>query len=125
MSPDIHGTPTLDQVQLSELHNSCGHDLALVAEVLELYLHDSKQIIPMLRWAAETADPDALGELAHKLRGSSSYVGALRMVELCKTLEESSNAGVNDGAPGLVDQIDSEFKKITDAIWLELKSATA
>lgn len=125
MDTDISHLPTLDAVQLAELRSNCGHDLDLVVEVLELYLREGEQIMPMLEHAVKGAELDSLRELAHRFRGGSSHVGAKRMTELCRMLEEASEARASDSATHLVEQVKREFLALTDAILLELKSATA
>jgi HPt (histidine-containing phosphotransfer) domain-containing protein len=73
---------------------------ALLHELLELYLHDSNKLVTMLRASTDkrptsVSAPEgeavaALTYAAASLREVSELVGALRLSELCRALEQVS-----------------------------------
>lgn len=126
MSQDkTESTMTLDRDKLNELRDYFEDDPAFVPEMLEIYLADTKKVMAPLRQAVEASDTEALRKIAHKLKGSSSNVGAHRMVKLCKTLEELGKAGENEGAVTLLLEAEAEFEKLVIEIRKELQSAAA
>lgn len=114
-------TPTLDRGKLHKLRGHFDEDPGFVSEVLETYLADSKNVVPMLREVVEAADTRALRNVAHMLKGSSSNVGARRMVELCRTLEELGEAGEIEGAMDLLVKVEEEFERVVVEIRNELQ----
>jgi CheY-like chemotaxis protein len=64
--------------------------------LLTLYLQEAVEILDSLAAAlaaADAADAEGLWMAAHRLKGSSGYVGAARLAELCGRLEQGGAAG--------------------------------
>ncbi|MCO8163403.1 Hpt domain-containing protein [Pseudomonas sp. 21LCFQ010] len=86
--------------------------------LIDVFLSDSEQRLALLRQAARNlaggTSPDLteLGLAAHSFKGSSSNMGALRLSELCRQLEEQARRQVLDGLEELVSLIDSEYQAI-------------
>jgi HPt (histidine-containing phosphotransfer) domain-containing protein len=75
--------------------------------LLDTFLDDSQKRIEALRNARD--DAKALGRIAHSFKGSSGNLGALRLAELCRRLEDGSAQPVEADLGRLVDEIDQEF----------------
>lgn len=96
---DIH----VDRKVLSDLQEIMeGNYLNL----LETFLADSEDRIRQL-YKARSADD--LGRAAHSFKGSSSNMGAVGLVELCRQLEERVKTHSLFGIEDLINQIDREF----------------
>lgn len=86
--------------------------------LIDVFLSDSEQRLVLLRQAARNlaggTSPDLteLGLAAHSFKGSSSNMGALRLSELCRQLEEQARRQALDGLEELVSLIDSEYQAI-------------
>ncbi|KPC33293.1 Hpt domain-containing protein [Pseudomonas syringae pv. cilantro] len=79
--------------------------------LLDVFLKDSEQRLQQLRLAVAACDLD-LQELslnAHSFKGSSSNMGALRLSDLCRELEEQARQQKPSGLAELVGKIDSEY----------------
>ncbi|QHF46121.1 histidine kinase [Pseudomonas sp. S35] len=76
-------------------------------KLLDTFLDDSQRRVEALRQARD--DAKALGQIAHSFKGSSGNLGALRLAELCRRLEDGSVEPVQVDLGGLVDEIDQEF----------------
>lgn len=75
-------------------------------KLLDTFLDDSQKRIEALHQARD--DAKALGRIAHSFKGSSGNLGALRLAQLCQSLEARSSEPSSDLGE-LVDQIDREF----------------
>lgn len=87
--------------------------------LIDVFLNDSDQRLALLRQAARSklagsALPDLaeLGLAAHSFKGSSSNMGAMRLSDLCRQLEEQTRHRLLDGLEELIGQIDSEYQAI-------------
>lgn len=76
-------------------------------KLLDTFLDDSQKRVQALRDARN--DANTLGKIAHSFKGSSGNLGALRLAELCRRLEDESAKQAQVGLGALVDEIDHEF----------------
>jgi len=79
--------------------------------LLDVFLKDSELRLLQLRSAADDRNPDlqALSLTAHSFKGSSSNMGALRLSELCRQLEERARQQESSGLTELIGKIDTEY----------------
>jgi HPt (histidine-containing phosphotransfer) domain-containing protein len=80
----------------------------LITELIDLFLSDAGWRIPALKKAFEDKDQRTLRDQAHSLKGSSANIGARRLTEISKTIEEVPF----DGAliETLIVQLEDEFE---------------
>jgi HPt (histidine-containing phosphotransfer) domain-containing protein len=78
---------------------------------MDLFLRTLPVQLAALRDAIECGDANMLRRGAHKLRGSSGTIGAMRVSGLCARLE---NGGVADALP-LLEELEDAAKKLTPA----------
>lgn len=78
--------------------------------LLDVYLRDAEQRVAQLRLTLEAEPPDLqeLSMIAHSFKGSSSNMGALRLSDLCRQLEERARHGETAGLEALFASIASE-----------------
>jgi HPt (histidine-containing phosphotransfer) domain-containing protein len=79
-------------------------------KLLDTFLDDSQKRVEALRTARD--DAKALGLIAHSFKGSSGNLGAVRLAELCRQLEDRSAKPVPVDLGELVDKIDQEFARV-------------
>ena len=75
-------------------------------QLLDTYLDDSEQRLQSLREADKAAQ---LVDVAHSLKGSSSNMGALKLVALCGELEKNAEKLSPSQIQELIAAIDIEF----------------
>lgn len=103
--------------------------------LLDVFIKDSEkrvrelnQLIRTPGFSAESAAQlQPLGMMAHSFKGSSSNMGATRLTELCRSLEElARNQPVANGAVvnQLVQAITDEFSVVRDLFDVELQACT-
>jgi len=66
---------------------------SLVEKLLDVFARTTPPVLEELRSAVEAGDADARRRLAHKLRGSADTVGAQRLSELARELEDGNGEG--------------------------------
>lgn len=74
----------LDEAVLDALQDVMEQDYPLL---LDTFLSDSRARLTQLQQAT---DADGLAQAAHSLKGSSSNMGALRLAELCRQMEQQA-----------------------------------
>ena len=87
--------PAIDLVHLAR---QTMDDPGLENELLEMFDRQSQRIVADLM-EIEQGDARAQANLAHKLRGSALAIGARRVANAARALEESCLAGAVDQAP--------------------------
>jgi PAS domain S-box-containing protein len=92
------------------------HAPGVLSEIVALYLSDTPKRVQSLRTAAETRDVEAMGSLAHGLKGSSGYIGAREMELLCAEIERLARAGRIDLAIDKAETLVAALERIRDAL---------
>jgi signal transduction histidine kinase/CheY-like chemotaxis protein/HPt (histidine-containing phosphotransfer) domain-containing protein len=107
----------LDQEIMTAMRELAGGtDAAFVAELIAMYLQTAREHIAAMRKAATAADGAAMMRAAHSLKGSSAQLGAHRLAEACQELEQRAAQGSLAGAPSLVERIEREFERVSNAL---------
>jgi signal transduction histidine kinase/DNA-binding response OmpR family regulator/HPt (histidine-containing phosphotransfer) domain-containing protein len=101
-----------------------GGRVTIFTRVLEGFVTDAAERIAALRQAVARADQSAVRQLAHALRGSSANVGVARLAATAEALEHLAGGETLEGAPHLVDRLESEFHQAEAALALELGGTT-
>jgi signal transduction histidine kinase/DNA-binding response OmpR family regulator len=94
---------------------------SVLAQVIDIYLEDSPEMIEALKQALDGSDMAALIETAHSLKSSSANLGASRLSSLCKELELRGKTGSHEDLAALVEQIDAEFDSAQSGLQMELE----
>lgn len=99
-------TPHVDDDTLRELQIVMGDDFG---NLLQTFITDSAMRIATAQQAAAAADSDALRRAAHSFKGSSGNMGAPKLSELCRRIEELAHRGVVDSCIPLLAELSEEF----------------
>jgi len=109
------GVPVLDAAVIAELRAATGDDDAFIAELIESYLAEGQANVDSLSAAAAQSDLAVFTRAAHTLKSTSATIGAMRLSELCRGLEEAARSGRTDGLTGEAERV--------QATWLETIAA--
>lgn len=109
--------PPLDPVTLAQMRAVFSSPEAW-QEMIQTYRQDSEALLGSLRQALEQRDPQAIARLAHRLKGSSSTLGAKRLAELCQQLEklvhaEPASSVKWDTIEQAVQQLEVAYRQVT------------
>lgn len=102
--------------------------------LLKVFIEDSEQRVRDLNGVTGASgfsfnapkQRQLVGEMAHSFKGSSSNMGATRLAELCRQLEESARAAVapdDQQVSQMVVAIETEFRVVRDMFDVELQSS--
>ena len=94
----------IDRAVFANLVEMTGGELEFVDELVDTFLEDGARQIDALHAAVAAGDVEALVRPAHSLKTGSLNVGAMRLGELCRELEETarSTAAVPDAEDRVV-----------------------
>jgi len=104
--------PALDPAVLDELADlQEDGEPDILAELADLFFEDAPARLAVLRAAWEAGDAETLRQTAHALKGSCGNLGARKMYETARLLEEAGRRGALPADTGLLDRLDAEFRQ--------------
>ncbi len=109
----------LDPAALSRLERLGG--LPFVARILDLFLREAPPKVAALGAALDARDADAVAYWAHALVSTSGNLGATRMQELVRRIEQDALAARWESLPGLVAELEAAFSTARNGLAAELE----
>ncbi len=106
----------LDHAKLDQLREILGDDPEGVGDIIDTFLDDTPNSIEALKAGLADGDASAVASAAHKIKGSSSTLGAMRLSELCKTFEEKANEGDLSAVDARIDELDEVWEATETAL---------
>lgn len=121
--PPSAARPTLDPSSLNMLRSirRPGQPSTLV-KVIRLYFESAPDLAAKIETATKECDGAALRRAAHSLKSASSNLGALRLAEYCKQLENFGEQQRCAEAAPLIEPFKIEFALVCDVLRNELVS---
>lgn len=111
--------PLVDLDVIAELRDATGGDMDFVRELVETYVAEAGGHVDALAGAVAANDVAAAVRPAHTLKSSSASVGAMRLSELARGIEESSRGGRLDGLGEAVDRVRTTWAETLAALRAE------
>ena len=102
-------TQHLDSEILEELRVVMGNEFA---GLLQTFVQDSGQRVQAIARELAAQDAVALRAAAHSFKGSSSNMGARRLAQLCKEIEELALAGEVAPCAPLARELEAEYDAV-------------
>lgn len=99
----------LDKDRVRELQDLACDDSALLGELIDLFLTSTPELIDQMRRATEDEDGPAVRRAAHTLKGSSGQMGAMRVQDICATIETLAGTGSLVGVEPLLSELSLAF----------------
>jgi len=115
------GFAILDPAALENLRELSEGGYFTVAQFVETFLDDGRQRIAAMRQAAEAGAAEALEREAHALKGSSRFLGAERLAEICQQLENLGRQSSLDQASPWVEELERALDRVRTALGKQLK----
>ena len=113
----LNDFPTLEQTVIGEFLMLMGEEGKNSAcHLIELYRNGTPELIKKIETASTRKDLEVLLKTIHTLKGSSSQIGALRMVELCARLEVLLKQSGIEPFLTFLPSIQQEFLAIDEAL---------
>lgn len=82
------------------------------SDLMQVYIEDSRQRLPLLTQALQQQDAKQLRELAHSFKGASSNISANVLAKLCYQLEMAGREELLAGADALIAAIEAEYLEV-------------
>lgn len=92
----------------------------VVDDLLSLFLATASQHVAGIRAAAGSGTSDVVRKRAHSLKGSAAQIGAARLAELSRQIEQQASAGHMNADLPVFSEIENEFSNVTRAIQCRL-----
>jgi HPt (histidine-containing phosphotransfer) domain-containing protein len=89
---------------------------AFVAELIDTFSADARELIATLRRALAEPDLDAFRRAAHSLKSNGESLGATRLAALARELEAKARTGHLAGAESLLESLGQAFDLVTRAL---------
>ena len=113
--PSVH--EAIDRQALTRLVDVLGENGGqLVADLIASYLDDTSALLTRMCTAIEHGDTGAVRRAAHKLKSSSTFLGAATLANLCGELERFSEVDTVTSYLLLVQQMVAEFGEVKAAL---------
>ncbi len=120
--PRWANAPTLDTSVLEELRQYSEEEEDLADELIALFLEDSPKQLMALQQALQTADFGEVEKRSHRLKGSAGSIGAVRLREICESLELNARAGIGPIPASANADISAEMDALRHALGRVQKS---
>ena len=109
--PAPEGAPAataIDRATVERLAATMG--AAFVAELIDTFAADARELIVTLERALSETDLDAFRRAAHSLKSTSESLGAMGLAALARELEATARAGSLAGVEARVAQLDGAYE---------------
>jgi HPt (histidine-containing phosphotransfer) domain-containing protein len=84
--------------------------------LVETFVNDSSQRLKTIAEAVASGDPEAIRRSTHSFKGSAANMGAIRLSQICKTLEELGASGEVNGTEQLLADLQQEYLMVASAL---------
>jgi CheY-like chemotaxis protein/HPt (histidine-containing phosphotransfer) domain-containing protein len=126
-APAVDGQSTaagsaLDRDVLDQLREDLGGTAAL-RDVIRSFLDQTPSVLSALRDAAARADVASIRRAAHKIKGTSSLLGARALSEQCAEIERVGESGSIADAGSRVTAVEASYRTIEAALRAEIEAA--
>ncbi len=111
-TPDEPVNGVLDARAIKRLEQLAGGDNGFLIDFIDTFLEAAPKMVGDLKQSLDDGDANNLRLVAHTLKSNSAALGACRLSELCKELEELGKNDTLDAAPAKVDLVELEFGPI-------------
>jgi CheY-like chemotaxis protein/HPt (histidine-containing phosphotransfer) domain-containing protein len=106
----------VEPIDSARIRSIAGDDVGFARELLQTFLMSVEQSLSELRPALESEDRDVLSRSAHKLKGASGNIGAVRMQVLAAQLESAAESAELRSLSIALDALESETQRVREFV---------
>jgi len=103
-------TPAVD---LTNVHEITGGDIAVERELFDAFLQSSDECIAALKSSLEAPKHEEWRKQAHAFKGTSANLGAFELGRLCKEAQDNSQAS-SERKHTILAAIETEYGRVKD-----------
>lgn len=89
---------------------------AILPRLISMFDSTTPGMLADIRQHADNGDLPAMGQAAHKLKGSCSSMGAVHMANLCKELQHKGETGDASNVNDMVTELEAIFPATLEAL---------
>ncbi len=93
---------------------------SLLQKMIRRYLENTPVLMETLCQAITSGDAASMKAAAHSLLSANGFLGAKRLIELCKELQNLGETGAVEEAVPLLPVLEAEYEKVREAFFEEL-----
>lgn len=106
--------PAIDPVVFSEMQELMEESLG---EFIVTYLENSPKLIHLIGQALSgDVDLEVVYHNAHQLKGGSGSIGAMKVFQLCREIEEKARSSDSAGLESLFQQLQQAYEQAADEL---------
>ncbi len=94
----------------------CNNDPDLARDLATLFLETASDLVAELHAATDSADAEAIGRVAHTLKGAAANLGGERLERAAKNLMRMGRNNQLPEAPARMEQLDQELARLRSAL---------
>jgi signal transduction histidine kinase/CheY-like chemotaxis protein/HPt (histidine-containing phosphotransfer) domain-containing protein len=118
------GDGALDRAVLEQLREDLG-GAGAVHDVIATFLENTPAVLAALHEAAARTNADGIRRAAHKIKGTSAMLGAVRLSQLCAEIENIGRSGDVSDAMSRVTAIEEAYHAAEAALKAEVSKGLA
>jgi PAS domain S-box-containing protein len=88
----------------------------ILKELVGIFIREAGPRFQRIQGSIEKEDPEALLREAHGLKGNAASIGAKRLAEIARAMEEGGRAGSVEGADVLLRDLKQEYERVAVAL---------
>jgi len=93
----------------------------IFSKVVNLYIENSEVLLTEIKENIAADDIKALAASSHSLKSSSANVGAIKVVEICRTIETAARKEIRVADKNMISTLDEEINLVCQLLGQELK----
>ncbi|MBC7818199.1 MAG: Hpt domain-containing protein, partial [Planctomycetaceae bacterium] len=113
---DVDPSANGDVIDWDLARKNTSNDIALLKELVRIFLNECSHTLSEIRHAIETSDGKLLRRSAHTLRGSAAIFGALPVVDAALRLEMMGRENKFDSAMPALELLESRSTRLIAAL---------
>lgn len=107
--------PALDSATVARLRDMAG-DEATLDSLASTFLSEAKRLVAVIRNAVERGGADDLYVAAHTLKGASVNLGAIRLIDLSRGVEQMSRDQFVAVTREMIEELETELGRVESAM---------
>jgi HPt (histidine-containing phosphotransfer) domain-containing protein len=113
--PEFVDLPTLNVDTFQGLRQSIDDDL-MFSDLVTIYLNSAENLLDEIQMAFANQDASQFSLSAHSLKSTSASIGAVRLSQICKYLEQVGKTGNISVSSDMVYLLTNEYEQVIQAI---------
>lgn len=113
--PEFVDLPTLNVEIFQGLRQSINDDLVF-SDLATVYLNSAEELLIEIQLAFTNQDANKFGLASHSLKSTSASIGAIRLSQICKYMEQVGKTGKITVSSDILHLLTNEYGQVIEAI---------